>query len=415
MEDEAGDRLVIPPRTTLAHPAFVHAMVWLLVLGLFNLRLTSLLLPLNAATLNLVLSSVAAGIAIGLLGYALLPKLRPHSVVRETRELEQLYRWRQWALTIWAVCSVGEIAVARGLPIVWLVTGDTSRDYRNFGIPTIHGLLTALFLFSVAATAVEIFVHGRRRQLRLLLPLLVWLVLQVNRGALIWSFCQVAGVFLLARQLRIRTVALVTAAVLAGVLLFGVIGDARSGQSGGAGVRSVVPDDGGVLVERLPSGFLWVYLYTTTPLNNIVRAIGTFEPGGSVYFSVAALLPTVIRQLVFTDPDRKYPVGLVNEAFNTSTWFASFLADFGPAGAVGCTAVLQLIAMLFYRPARVWRPWALVGFSACFQAIALSVFADTFTSLVSVAQLAIALALQAAAGAQASAQAVLSPPDSMTQ
>lgn len=392
MEDATRHRLNLPP-VSLANPAVVYGAVWLLILWLFRLRLTALLQPLNRSTVALVLSSIGIAAALGALVSLFLPRPVPYAPAREASELHQLYRWRRWALTIWAIASLFEIAVARGLPIVWLVIGDRTRDYRDFGIPSIHGTMTALFLFSVASTAVEIFLHGRSRRWLLLLALLVWPVLEVNRGALIWAICQIAGVYLVCRQLRLRTVAGLGAAALLAILLFGVIGDARAGAAR-EGLRALAGDEGMVLTEHLPSGFLWVYLYTTTPLNNIVRAIDDFEPGGTLYFSVAALLPTVVRQFVFTDVDRKYPLGLVDEAFNTSTWFVSFLADFGKAGALAITGLLQLIAALFYRSARVWRPWAIVGYSACFQAIALSVFADTFTSLVSVAQLGLALALQ---------------------
>jgi hypothetical protein len=392
MEDTTRNRLRVPP-FSVANPAIVYAVVWLTILWLFRLRLTALLQPLNRGAVVLVLSSIGIAIGVGVVVTLFLPRPLPYDATRQARELRQLYRWRRWALTLAAIGSLFEIAVARGLPIVWLLTGDTSRDYRNFGIPSIHGMMTALYLFSVAATAVEIFLHGRTRRWTLLLALLVWPVLQVNRGALIWSICQIAGVYLVCQRLRARTVAALSTAALLAVLAFGVIGDARAGPAR-EGLRALAGDEGMVLTDRLPSGFLWVYLYTTTPLNNIVRAIDNFQPAGTLYFSVAGLLPTVVRQFVFNDPDRKYPLGLVDEAFNTSTWFVSFLADFGKGGALAITGLLQLIAALFYRSARAWRPWALVGYSACFQAIALSVFADTFTSLVSVAQLGLALALQ---------------------
>jgi oligosaccharide repeat unit polymerase len=392
MEDATRHRLKLPA-VSLANPAVVYGFVWLLILWLFRLRLTALLLPLNRSTVALVLSSVGIAAALGALVTLFLPRPVPYAPAREARELQQLYRWRYWALTIWAIASLFEIAVARGLPIIWLVIGDSTHDYRNFGIPSIHGTLTALYLFGVATTAVEIFLNGRSRRWLMLLALLIWPVLEVNRGALIWAICQIAGVYLVCRQLRMRMVAGLLAAALAAILLFGIIGDARAGAAR-EGLRALAGDEGMVLTEHLPSGFLWVYLYTTTPLNNIVRAIDDFEPGGTLYFSVASLLPTVVRQFVFTDVDRKYPLGLVDEAFNTSTWFVAFLADFGKAGALAITGLLQLIAALFYRSARAWRPWAIVGYSACFQAIALSVFADTFTSLVSVAQLGLALALQ---------------------
>jgi len=382
---------VTPPRFSIANPAFIYAASWLTILALFQWHLTIILQPMSAAALTLVLSSVAAAVGMGLIVYLLLPAPPRLDPERLADGLQLLYRWRQWALIAWALGTFVEIVQARGLPVVWLLLGDHTKDYRNFGIFSVHGFLMALFFFSSAATAVEVFLHGRWKRAWWLLAMLGWQLLLINRGGLMWQVLQTLGVFLICRPIRLRQGLASLAAALVFILVFGIVGDARGGAM--VWMQDLVQPNQRWLVSLLPSGFLWVYIYATTPLNNVVGGLGTFEPVGFFFFSVQALLPTVLRDLVFNRPDLKFPLGLVNPAFNTSTWFVGWLADFGVPGAVAGTSVLLLISILFFRSARAWRPWAIVGYAACFQGVVLSAFADTFTSLVTLFQLFLAAML----------------------
>lgn len=395
MEIQARDRLT-PPPIVLANPVGMYAGLWLSVLGLFQLHLLNMLKPMNASAFWLIMGSVGLAVVMMFAVWALMPRLLPYTAERELRELHQLYAWRKWALRIWAVGSVFEIFASKGLPIVWLIVGDHTRDYRDFGVNSLHGLMMGLLFSCISVTAIEIFLHGRARRWWLMGALLVWTVMLMSRGSLVWALLQITAIYLLTRRIRPRVVAGLGVAVLAGVLAFGVLGDLR-GLTSKSAFDPLLAPAARPIARVLPSGFLWVYLYTTTPINNIVGSIETLEPEGTLYFSVAPLLPTVLRQWVFNDPDKKYPLGLVSKAFNTSTWFVNFLADFGVAGALAATSLLMLIAILCYRSARAWRPWAIVGYGVCFQGVLLSVFADTFTSLVTLSQLLIVVGLQSAA------------------
>src|SRR5205085_7474790 len=124
--------------------------------------------------------------------------------------------------------------------------------------------------------------------------LLVWTLLQINRGAFIWSLLEMLAVFLLTRRITPIRLAQVGAAVLAGVLIFGQVGDWRAG-AGRFALREIVSDRGQFLVDTAPPGFLWVYLYITSPINNVVGAIDRIRPTYRPYYSAATLLPTVIR------------------------------------------------------------------------------------------------------------------------
>jgi oligosaccharide repeat unit polymerase len=374
-----------------ANPAFVYGLIWAAVLGLTALQLTTQLLPLNTGTVALVLANIGTFIgAFWITAAAARDVPTAEQAGTSAFELAALRRFCAPLMQIWAVGSLIEIVVGRGLPILWLLAGDTSRDYRDFGIPSVHGFLTAMYLTLVVAHTLFYRVRKDKRDLLMVLFLLWWPLLQVNRGAFIWALLEIAAVQMITSRFAASQLLKVGAAALAALLLFGFVGDLRAGFHK-EGLRDVVSPQGAFLVDDLPSGFLWVYIYVTSPVNNVIAAIDRLQPTYRVYFSAMNLLPTVVRDKVFTDPNNRYALGLVNEAFNTATWYANFLADFGVRGTIALVASLQVIISWFYVRARRGWVWAIIAYAALFQALALSIFADTLTSLVTVAQVIIAV------------------------
>jgi oligosaccharide repeat unit polymerase len=374
-----------------ANPVLVYSAVWLVVLGLTAMGLTTQLLPLNPGTITLVLANIATFIgAFGAVSWLCRRVPLAAGTGASSFEFAMLRRLCVRLLQIWAAGSIIEIIIGGGLPILWLLAGDTTRDYRDFGIPSVHGFLTAIYLTLVVAHTLFYRVQRDRRDLVMVLFLLWWPLLQVNRGAFIWALLEIAAVQMITSRFVASQLLKAGAVALAALLLFGFVGDLRAGFHK-EGLREVVSPNAKFLVDDLPSGFLWVYIYVTSPVNNVIAAIDRLQPTHRVYFSAMNLLPTVVRDKVFTDPNNRYALGLVNEAFNTATWYANFLADFGVRGAIVLVAGLQLVIAWFYVYARRGWVWAILAYAALFQALALSIFADTLTSLVTVAQVLIAV------------------------
>lgn len=376
---------------TLASPPAVYTALWATVVILAGLQLTKQLLPMNEATLNLIVANVASFWAIYLV-MAHGMRRRPDVVEARAEGLDFpcLRQYVGRLSQVWIAGTIVEIIVAGGLPIQWLLAGDTSRDYRDFGVPSMHGLLTAIYLFILTATFLDHCINRRHRDRWITLALLVWPLLQINRGAFIWSLLEMLGIFLLVRRISAVRIAQVGAAMLVGILLFGQVGDWRAG-AGKEALREITSDRGRFLADDLPPGFLWVYLYVTSPINNVVGGIERIRPQYWPYYSTASLLPTIIRERIYTDTENRYALGLVNEAFNASTWYVNFLADFGISGTIIVVGLVQIVMSYFYLQARRGLAWGILAYGALFQALALSIFTDTFTSLVTIAQVGIVL------------------------
>lgn len=379
----------------LSNPLLIFAVSWAVVLWLVSLQLTTQLHALNARTFLLVGATIVTCAALYLPLSALFPRGDTATArLADESVLDRLDRLVRQLLLLWSVGTVLEIAVAGGVPLLWIAQGRTDVDYRDFGVPTFHGLMMALFFFCVTALYLAYLVRGGRRTLAVLLALLTWPVIMVNRGALMWEVLQVAGVYFLLRPVRLGGLLKVAAAAFVVLVVFGYVGYIRAGASSKA-IEYILSDKGKAVFGVLPSGFVWIYVYATAPINNIIAVISDFTPSYSFYYSTSTIFPTVLRQVLFDFGDQKYALGLINEAFNTSTFYINFLADWGVVGAIMCVAAFQALAIYFYLSARRGRVWAILSYTLFFRAIVLSVFADSFTTLVTVAQVVLALYFKA--------------------
>lgn len=376
----------------LSNPLLIYTILWATVLWLTSLRLTVSLLELKPATVVLVFSNIISFIVIYLLVSAFFPRIRfDAQVFNQPDMLKRLRVFVDRLLILWFLGSIVEIIAAGGVPIVWLFTGN-AKTYVNFGISTFHGLLTAFYMLSVTATCLDYNFRKKRKTLIKIIALLLWNIILINRGALIWTVAQILGLYLMLNRVRFRTIIRVVIFATLLVLLFGWVGDMRLGVNRDF-ITNQIDSDGSEWFKSLPSGFHWVYIYVTAPINNVNGAIGNLSPSYSLYYSTVSLFPTVIRNIVF-DPNTKYPLVLVNPAFNTATYYANFLSDFGVPGAIVLVCLLQVLIVLCFQHARRGKVGALLAYAVLFQATILSVFADTFTSWVCLAQILLAFSFE---------------------
>jgi oligosaccharide repeat unit polymerase len=375
-----------------SNPVLIYIVLWSAVLWLTSLRLTINLIELKPATIVLVLSNIISLIVIYALVSAFFSRTRLGAqVFNQPDLLKRLRVFVNWLLILWFLGSIVEIVAAGGVPIVWLFTGS-GKSYADFGISTFHGLLTSFYMLSVTATFLDYHFRKDRKSLFKIVALLFWPIVLINRGALVWTIAQVVGLYLMLNRTRLRTIVKALILITLVALVFGWVGDLRLGANRDY-ISNQIDPNSSELFKNLPSGFHWAYIYVTAPINNVNGAIENLNPSYSFYYSTVNLFPTVIRTILY-DPSTKYPFAFVNEAFNTSTFYANFLSDFGIPGAIALVCVLQFLTVLCHQYARRGHVGALLAYAVLFQAMTLSVFADTFTSWVTLAQVFLALTFE---------------------
>jgi len=375
----------------LSNPFLIFTAVWLAILFLVYLRLSIHLLEINQGTVILIVTNIfTCGVIYFFLSLRF-PKLSTSQQAEIPSELLDCLRgFVKKILQIWFIGTIVNVIASGGLPIFWMISGNTDKDYRDYGVSTFNGLMNAFFMFSLSATFLEYCIRKKKKLLFKIIFLLIWQILLISRGALVWALLQMLGVYLVMHRISLSRLIKVTIACFLVIVLFGFIGDARMGESlYGNYMKNMVVDDYKELFEFLPSGFLWIYMYVTAGLNNVIGAIDTVTPSYVPYFSVAGLIPSVVR--IFLYNPTQYQLDLVNESFNVSTFYAGYLSDFGIIGAIVGGVILQFFAVYYYISARRRQVWAILAYAVIFQALVLSVFWDTFAGLVTVVQICLAV------------------------
>ena len=388
MVSQEGLHLKRPANSFAAHPSVVFGAMWSLVFVAYGAKLSYQLTYdiwdyaylYVAIVVSFVLSCGIGGSSVSA-SSAAAEKQRRHSGFRNTRliegpALDQLVRKLHWCFGLWCVATVGEVVTSGGVPALWFYQGS-GKQASDFGITSIHGLLMSLVLACATFSYYLFKVTGRKQFAIMTVFTVIWCVTIVSRNFLIALLLQILFVKITLARISARQIGLVALAGLAIVVTFGVLGDFRTGSED---LILAVGQPTDSFPSWLPSGFLWVYIYITTPLNNLINniEIGRHGAGYSILSTTANLLPTVVRTAIYP-PDFLEQGELIDPNLNVSTAYLAPFLDAGIFGIALYSAFAGAIAGWFW--ARRFRPFFLLGYAFIGQTLILSVFFNQFLFL----------------------------------
>ena len=318
---------------TLLNPAFMYAATWLFVLFIYSFRLSYLLDPIEPATVVLVLGtsvSFIAGWMLESLPYrgrlaasdisldALGPVINSPRVGRRLK-------------AIWIIFVLGisfEIAFFGGVPFLGLI-GIGSLAYGDFGIPGFHGVLNALFYTGCIVTFARILLGSSKRAWPLWIFSIAYPILMVSRQVLISVLVQYLFIYFSIRRPSPRILVRTGILFIATLLVFGYVGDARSGRDAIIYIAAPTFD----YPDWLPSAFIWVYIYLASPLNNVNHNID-IAPNYFPLETAGTFIPSFARDDFLAASGATQQWDLVATELNVSSLLQSFLTDFGVGGAI---------------------------------------------------------------------------------
>ena len=330
------------------NPAFLFSAIWLFVFALFSLRLSELLDPLRAETAVLICGSGVAFV-LGWLAesfpnrrISLGPSVSSAHLKTQicTRAVGRRLRLG-WAIFLLGVG--GEIAYFGGAPLLSLFDIGADIRYTDFGISGLHGLFNSIFF---SCSAIQLARHlvspePRSRILPLLLPVL-YPVLTVSRQGFISLLAEYFFIYLLLRRPSWKVFWKVAIVFVGLFLLFGYIGDLRSGRDSIIDLASPIFE----YPDWLPSAFIWFYIYICTPINNVNFNID-IPPHYFPVETLSSFIPSAVRDKVLDAVDGSSAWALSNESFNVSSLFQSLVSDFGVAGSIvflfGCSVLFARV------------------------------------------------------------------------
>lgn len=363
----------------LSKPQFLFAGVWITAFLLASLIETTMSVPFGWEMYLLTFGGIASFYAIGAIVRLLspIPPGTPRFPVPDELDLAILSSFIVRIFALWFLGFVANVVYSGGMPLIWLLL-RISKNYLDFGIPTASGLLNMMRAFMTASVVLlHLQKRASRRDYLILAVLIVSALGEVSRGVVSVLLLHAAAIYILLRPVRLAQIGIGIIVLLLAFLLFDYVGNIRTLDSD-IELGQVL---GGAFNDNsILSNFVWSFTYITTPLNNLAFAIShNPEPLMVPYFTLQPLVPTVIRSMIWTD--NAYPIELVNEAFNATTFYAPMVTDFGVKGAFFGFMIMQLIMMMGYNSAKQGKIFGILVYPPMFVSIVLSFFYSFFFAL----------------------------------
>lgn len=322
-------------------PLVAYVLAFLFVLGFYQLGWSYLYPPLGGEVLVFLLLTSLTCLVLA----AIIRILPPGRSVHSSSYWGSVNSRRLMIVIVTLVLL--EFAHAGGVPIALMLASD-SYDYREFGIPTLHVILFGVYSFMTVHLFYLYLSEGGRRYLMYSISLLLINILIVNRGAFLQSMIAMLVMYVTVRGIRARALATVVAVVVAFVIMFGLIGDARMkamGMDPDTSISVIGDATDKYPADALGSGPFWIYLYASSPLANWQLNIAknnSIDAPFSKFFALE-VVPDFISKRLVSDDARKESPELVASAMTVSSAFGR---AFYFKGWLGCTVIFSVF--LFY-------------------------------------------------------------------
>lgn len=315
-------------------------------------------------------------------------RIMSNEIVGSFKDFEFLTIQLKWTVPSWYFLAIADAIYSDGFPMTrFLVSGDA--DYARQGIPTVKGLEYTLFLFNFCIyTYMFFYNHPHRKKLSyriVLITLIFFPFLMFARGllinAILQSFC--FCFFRKKSSLKFKNIIFCMISLTLFVLLFGIIGDNRSEIVNPFG--SYVNDEWRYVFEFLPTGFVWLYMYTTSGFNNVILTIMDVKPDNNILLVFYNLIPGVLKNVFF---DREASLTLVtDDSLNVSSFFALYVSSFGVTGGMAGGAFLLGYSCYVYNKINELNHGDVLIYSLLYSCIILSVFFDSLMTVSTVFQI----------------------------
>lgn len=370
----------------LVAPPVVFCGVWGVTLGLISLQMTTQLVPMAPAALWMIAGNMAfailMAITLGRLGS------RPQQQI-DAIDLGVLDKFARKLRLVWIVGTVIEIVASGGLPIQWAIMSDANeRNYTDFGIPSIHGVMNALYLQMMSAYFLIWQLNGDKKKRNLFFLFLIWPILMLGRGIFLSAVIQSLGIFLLIYTIHFRAIFIVAIVALINIILFGLIGNLRGTSNQ---LEYLIEDQWRGVFDFLPSGFLWIYVYITSGLNNVFFNSDNLEPLWQFKNTFAKLIPSIVW--IILGSERQSDIfEFADPRLNVSTMYAGAMSDFGIFGGFLFGCIIVTFSSLIFIYAKQHYIWAILFYCVVFQGLVFSIFYDMFFLLPTIMQFVVAAA-----------------------
>ena len=310
----------------LFHPLVIFNLLWLIILGLHHLQLSTLQQTFSDRSCLIFLGAI---LTFNLVFFLFDKKLKIKCQQHNEPNKKILTILKYMVIIIFVV----EIIYSQGFPLYWKII-DSNKTYMDFGIPSLNGAFLGLVILlgtlSLVKKEKSFFLYFGIGILLLSRQVLLSMIIE----AIVIYFCY-----------YFKKISFIKLSVLflSVVIGFSLLGNIRSGNSEIDRVFYAKPQ-----YENLPKSFKWGYSYLTFSLSNFNNLVNKTE--GFVNYGVSTLkefLPTVVLNRLNLHENWKKNF-LILPNFTVSTYLVAPYLDFGVIGVILMTAFISLFCLYFY-------------------------------------------------------------------
>lgn len=363
--------------------------IWLFVLLLYALNASEILiydtLTALGTTLTILIPFTAAYFLMFLIRSIIISKnsLKIKSSVAREDNRKAISQRVTFMTYLFLLILMVEIAIEGYIPLISMLLGKVISQFE-FGIASVHGFLLALGAINITASYYIYLKYGDKKFLYYVFLYLAVFALLVTRKMMVVSMIQMFFVYVCLRgRPPLRKIYLFVFLAILGAVVFGLVGDIRTGRELFISLSRPSFD----YPDWLPSGFMWVYIYITTPLLNLTSAIYTMTTYSYDLQFACSMLPGVIRGTIGcvgagSGFDNEYQV---SGAFNVATGYIALYTSWGIAGIVTFSALHGGAAYAFFARTKPTVK-SILSYSVFMQITILLIFSNGFFNLNVVAQ-----------------------------
>jgi oligosaccharide repeat unit polymerase len=297
------------------------------------------------------------------------------------------YKFANRCFNFFLFLTIIDIFYSGGVPLIWIFTGS-SKNYVNLGIPSIRGLQYTLYLFTFSVFLLLLKTKKFKNSKLKIIILSVLPFLMLSRSLMIYCIFQLFYLYIFDKKIEFRQIRNIIFFIFGLIIIFGLVGDIRGPYVNP--FAFLINETGNNPLEKLPSGFTWIYIYITANFNNILLTIGTFEPSYSFFNIFYNIIPGFLKQFLITDTSSPL---ITDESLNVASFYAGYVTSFGIIGGVLGGIMLQFIGNYFYFKAKNSNLGYLTGYSIVFTCIILSVFFDALMTISTISGLILSIIL----------------------
>jgi hypothetical protein len=243
-----------------------------------------------------------------------------------------------------------EFFYAGNIPFIAMVLGNSQPgDYLEFGIPTIHVIIVALSHLMLSVHLNRMYEEKNSMHLIFVLSVLVCDMLTLSRGLfifsiMIWGFIKLHYI----KIIKFRHLIIFCCFFVAFSYLFGFVGQYRSAYGDPDYAEQILGASEEFKKSETPTPYLWLYIYTTSPLANLQHAINRNHEQLDDFsdFFVRCLTHQIISKRIMNLDDEHFPLIAPNLTVGTVYYYSyNYLGYFGLI-----FTYLYLVFMLFLIP-----------------------------------------------------------------